>query len=259
MSRLWPDQVRLLLLADSLEAQCQRWGGKAIRQSSLAVSAESTPWPLRISQCLQALPHRWFRQVQILLADQHVQFMMLPGVDVRMRQRERLEYARALMVQTWGEQAVHWPFRLQNLPSSRHSLLVTAPLMTGADLRSVLTLPPGTTLSIQPYATALMQQARLPATGSVLVPENQVVRLFQMEQGHCRHVASHAATLSDITAMSAWLLRERLLMSASQQPCFWLQESGRTGLHERLDRLQAQLGKTIHIEKLPVSPLLTWP
>ena len=250
MSLSWPNQVRLLLSADGVRLQSTRWQ-QAPRTTHIppAVSATAT-----IAQAVNQLPPRRAEACHLLLADQHVHYLQLPAVQLQMSVREHAEFARAMVVQTWGEIARDWPIRLQALPAWQARLLVTTPLDWQAQPELAWQQR---RWSIQPYASYLLQQTRLPADGSLLVPEGQGVRLFHFQRGQCVHVASRlSAQAIDIEQLAGWVIRERMLISVQQQPCYWLCEPGRQDAQRLFRQLQQQLAVALLLSD---KALFQWP
>lgn len=237
MSRLLPDirwcgLTRILVLSDQLWAE--HWPAGLRSRRVVVQVAWSGPQDQPLSAALQAvlaqLPATRWQRIEIYLADRHVHLLLLPAMAQSLQVfswsgEEQLAYARAVLMQTYGETARTWPFRLQDIRQPQDCLLAAIPALQAADLHELLK---GSAVqwSVQPYASALWARTRLPESGSVLMAESQMLRLIQLEQGRIVHVSSLAVDLSDLASITAWLMRERTLLSVQASSCYWLIEPG---------------------------------
>jgi hypothetical protein len=191
---------------------------------------EEQPLSAALQAVLAQLPATRWQRIEVYLADRHVHLLLLPAMAQSLQVfswsgEEQLAYARAVLMQTYGETARTWPFRLQDIRQPQDCLLAAIPALQSADLHELLK---GSAVqwSVQPYASALWAHTRLPESGSVLMAESQMLRLIQLKQGRIVHVSSLAVDLSDLASITAWLMRERTLLSVQASSCYWLIEPG---------------------------------
>jgi hypothetical protein len=240
VSRLLPDMfrqirwcglTRILVTADSLLAE--HWPAGVQTRKTVAQTRLESPEPFALQAAMTAvmaqLPATAWQRIEIYLADQHVHLMLLPAIQASgqasaLSGSERLAYARAMLLKTYGEAAVQWPLRLQDVLPSHACLLATTPLLQNLALKNLLAPRKYLQLSVQPYACALWAHSRLPADGTVVSAEPHMLRLLQLQQGEIIHVASLVCELSDVQGMAAWLMRERTLLGVQASPCYWLSE-----------------------------------
>lgn len=237
MSRLLPDLrwlglTRLLVLSDRLWAESWPAGLRSRRVVAQLEWPDSDVQPLASAlQALMAkLPASRWQRIEIYLADRHAHVLQLPAMASSLLTfswsgEEQLAYARAVLMQTYGEAARAWPLRLQDIREARDYLLATIPALQSVDLSALLTKH-AVQWSVQPYVSALWAQARLPEHGTVLTAESQMLRLLQLQHGHIVHVASLAVDLFEGETITAWLMRERTLLGVQASPCYWLMEPG---------------------------------
>lgn len=248
MSRLWPDiqwcgLTRVLVLADQVLAE--HWPAgiqseRVIRQAALSGSDAASLQSAVISLLNQLSVTRWQR-IELYLADRHVHFLRLPAVaDARHRAglsgEEQMAYARAMLMQTYGEAARHWPFRPQEVRQPQDCLLAAIPALHGINIGSWLAQH-CLQYSIQPYVSALWARSRLPKDGTVVTGESHMMRLLQLKQGQVAYVSGLAGRVTDTQKVIAWLLRERMLLGAQDTRCYWLAEPGCQAM--------AQLGRSL--------------
>lgn len=237
MSRLLPERpfeirwcglTRILVLSDQLLAE--HWSAGVRSRRVLAQldwpGSDVLPLATALAALMGQLPTTRWQRVEVYLADRHAHLLLLPAMAPSLQTfswsgEEQLAYARAVLMQTYGEAARDWPFRLQDIRQPQNCVLAALPALQSVDLPSLFS---GKAIqwSVQPYASALWAQARLPETGSVLTAESNMLRLLQLHQGHIIHIASLAADMADPGAMTAWLLRERTLLGVQNTPCYWL-------------------------------------
>lgn len=273
MLRLWPDLhwcalTRVFVTGDQLLAEHIPAGirsRKVVAKSALE-SLEPLALQAAMSALIKQLPATDWQRMEIYLADQHVHLMALPAVHnsgngAGLSNSEQSAYARVLLMQTYGDAAGAWPFRIQDVPQSQSSLLVTIPALQGLTLQTLLTPRKYVQVSVQPYATALWSQSKLPPDGSVVTAEPQMLRLLQLQNGAVLHVSSLTSDVSDTDAVSAWLLRERMLLGAQATPCYWLSESGCVSANEAGRRLSKALAGQLSMQQLQSNRAITslWP
>ena len=240
MSRLLPDMVsqirwcgltRVLVTADSVLAE--HWSaGIQSRRVVAQVTLESME-PLALQAAMTAvisqLPSTDWQRIEIYLADQHVHLMLLPAIQQSgqanaLSGAELQAYARAILLKTYGEAAVQWPLRMQDVLQSHASLLATTPVLQNIAAKTLVAPRKYLQLSVQPYACALWAHTRLPADGTIVSAEPHMLRLLQLQQGEITHVASLVSDLAEVDSMAAWLLRERTLLGVQASACYWLSE-----------------------------------
>ncbi len=237
MSRLLPDirwcgLTRILILSDQLWAE--HWpAGLRSRRVVVQVAwpgPQNQPLSAALQAVLAQLPATRWQRIEVYLADRHVHLLLLPAMAQSLQVfswsgEEQLAYARAVLMQTYGEPARTWPFRLQDIRQPQDCLLAAIPALQSTELHELLK---GSAVqwSVQPYASALWARTRLPESGSVLIAESQMLRLIQLEQGRIVHVSSLAVDLSDLASITAWLMRERTLLGVQASSCYWLMEPG---------------------------------
>lgn len=237
MSRLLPDVrwlglTRVLVLSDRLWAEYWLAGLRSRRVVAQIAWPDADVEPLASAlQALMAkLPASRWQRIELYLADRHVHLLQLPAMASSLQTfswsgEEQLAYARAVLMQTYGEAARAWPSRLQDIRAARSCLLATIPALQSVDLSTLLTKH-AVQWSVQPYVCALWAQARLPENGTVLTAESQMLRLLQFQHGHIVHVASLAVDLFEVEAITAWLMRERTLLGVQASACYWLMAPG---------------------------------
>lgn len=264
MSLLLINRTTLLLAADALHVQSMQ-AGQAMLKQTLAWSEDINH---DLQQALnanvaQASGIAWQR-VQVLLADQHVHFSQVAAVDVPLTPNEQLAYTRACLVQTWGEQAQAWPFRLLRFPASRGNLLATLPTLDASALQSTPSTVRGLNkalfqLSAKPYATALLAHHQRPDNAVILVPEQQVMRLFVFQAGACVHVSSMRFEPLQLATLTSWVKREQALHGASQSPCQLLMEPSRHNLMQAVKAWQEACASTLALHLVyPSAVLFDW-
>lgn len=244
MSRLLPDMraqahnkvrwcglTRVLVTADQVLAEYWPAGlqpRRVMAQVTLE-SAEPLAFQAAMAAVLAQLPATDWQHIEIYLADQHVHLMLLPAIQqsgqaTALSGTELQAYARAMLLNTYGEAAVQWPFRMQDVLQSHASLLATTPVLQHMTAKNLVAPRKYLQLSVQPYACALWAHTRLPADGTVVSVEPHMLRLLQLQQGAMTHVASLVSDLADVDTMAAWLLRERTLLGVQASACYWLSE-----------------------------------
>ena len=223
--------TRVLVAADQLVAE--HWSAGWRPRKQLA----RQPWQgddllAALQGLLAQLPASRWRHLTLALADDAVHWLHLPamasslqGADVG--GHEQQAYAQALLMQTYGEAARHWPFRLQDSHPSQHRLLAALPRLSPPAINRWLATQ-AIQWSIQPYASLLWAQARLPQHGTLLTAEPQLLRLLQWQAGQVVHVASVRYAYHEAYDVAAWILRERLLLGGQSSPCYWLETGAST-------------------------------
>lgn len=228
----WCGLTRILVLSDQLLAE--HWPAGVRSRRMLAQldwpGSDVLPLATALAALMAQLPATRWQRVELYLADRHAHLLLLPAIVQSLQTfswsgEEQLAYARAVLMQTYGEAARGWPFRLQDIRQPQDCVLAALPALESVDLPTLFT---GNAIqwSVQPYATALWAQASLPDSGSVLTAESSMLRLLQLDQGRITHIASLAADMADTEAITAWLLRERTLLGVQSVPCYWLMEPG---------------------------------
>lgn len=240
MSRLLPDMLsqirwcgltRILVTADKVLAEYWSAGLQARRLTAHATLESMDPLALQtaMTAALAQLPATDWQRIEIYLADQHVHLMLLPAIQqsgqaTALSGPELQAYARAMLLKTYGEAAVQWPLRMQDVPQSHASLLATTPVLQNIAAKNLLSPRKYLQLSLQPYACALWAHTPLPAEGTVVSAEPHMLRLLHLQQGEVTHVASLVSDLAEVDSMAAWLLRERTLLGVQAADCYWLSE-----------------------------------
>ncbi|HSH86762.1 MAG TPA: hypothetical protein VK958_05855 [Methylophilus sp.] len=240
MSRLLPDMVsqirwcgltRVLVTADSVLAE--HWSAGIQSRRVVAQDTLESMEPLALQAAMTAvisqLPSTDWQRIEIYLADQHVHLMLLPAIQQSgqanaLSGAELQAYARAILLKTYGEAAVQWPLRMQDVLQSHASLLATTPVLQNIAAKTLVAPRKYLQLSVQPYACALWAHTRLPADGTIVSAEPHMLRLLQLQQGEITHVASLVSDLAEVDSMAAWLLRERTLLGVQASACYWLSE-----------------------------------
>jgi hypothetical protein len=277
VSRLLPDMfrqirwcglTRILVTADSLLAE--HWPAGIQTRKTVAQASLESPEPFALQAAMAAvmaqLPATAWQRIEIYLADQHAHLMLLPAIQASgqasaLSGSERLAYARAMLLNTYGEAAVQWSLRLQDVLPSHACLLATTPLLQNMAAKNLLAPHKYLQLSVQPYACALWSHSRLPATGTVVSAEPHMLRLLQLQQGEIIHVASLVGELSDVQGMAAWLLRERTLLGVQASPCYWLSEPACEPVAAIGRRLAQHLAGSLACKNLYAAHAITtlWP
>jgi hypothetical protein len=240
VSRLLPDMLsqirwcgltRILVTADSVLAE--HWPGGIHSRREVAHAPLDSTEPLALQAAITAvfaqLPATDSQRIEIYLADQHVHLMLLPAIQqsgqtTALSGTELQAYARAMLLKTYGEAAVQWPLRMQDVPQSHASLLATTPVLQNIAAKNLVSPRKYLHLSVQPYACALWAHTSLPADGTVVSAEPHMLRLLHLQQGEVTHVASLVSDLAEVDSMAAWLLRERTLLGVQAADCYWLSE-----------------------------------
>jgi hypothetical protein len=242
VSRLLPDMLsqirwcgltRMLVTADKVLAEYWSAGLQARRVTAQATLESMEPLALQaaMAAALAQLPATDWQRIEIYLADQHVHLMLLPAIQQSgqasaLSGTELQAYARAMLLKTYGETAVQWPLRIQDVLQSHASLLATTPVLQNIAAKTLIAPRKYLQLSVQPYACALWAHTRLPADGTVVIVEPHMLRLLQLQDGEITHVASLVSDLAEVDSMAAWLLRERTLLGVQASACYWLSEPG---------------------------------
>ncbi len=234
----------MLVLADQLLAEY--WPAGLRSRRVLAQTAwVGTDLQTALQALLAQLPATRWQRIELYLADKHVHLLRLPAMAQTMQAldfsgQEQQAYARAILMQTYGEAARAWPFRLQDLKQPQDSLLAAIPALQALDLPALLANK-AMQWAAQPYACALWARTRLPASGTVLTAEPHMLRLLHLAQGRISHVASLATNMTDVAPIADWLMRERTLLGAQASTCYWLQEPGCEAMVQRGRRLKQAL------------------
>lgn len=266
MSRLLPEWswcglTKVLVTADRLLA-VHRPAGLRTRSLTAQSSWNGTDLQAALPALLSQLPASRWRRIEVTIADKHVHLLRLPAMTQTLQSldvsgQEQQAYARAMLMQTYGEAARAWPFRLQDIQQPQDSLLVAIPVLASLDINALLASH-AMQWTVQPYASALWANTRLPASGTVLTAEPQMLRLLQLDQGRVTHVASLATEMTDVNAMAAWLMRERTLLGVQASSCYWLLEPGcqameKTGRHLK-QALSGQVSWQVLLASRAVAP-----
>lgn len=276
MLRLWPDMrdrktqrnplrqnqfrwcglTRVLVSADRLYAEHWPAGVQVKRMVAQAEldSHEPLAFKAAMTALITQLPATSWQRLEIYLADQHVHLMLLPAIQQAgqsLSAAEQNVYARAMLLKTYGEAAVQWPLRMQDGLQSQASLLATIPVLQNMTAQHLVAPRKYLQVSIQPYACALWAKTRLPAEGTVISAEPHMLRLLQLQQGKVVHAASLVSDLADVDNMSAWLLRERMLLGAQASPCYWLSEPACEPVAAAGRRLAQHLAGRLPASQLP--------
>lgn len=268
MSRLLPEfsvlgLTRILVLSDQLQAEHIPAGFAS--SPVFATTAWSGADALALQPALQAvlaqLPATRWQKIELYLADQHVHLMRLPAMTQGLQAfdwsgQDQQAYARAMLMQTYGEAARSWPFRLQDVCQPQDSLLVAIPVLQTLDWTALLR-PHALQWQVQAYACALWANTRLPKTGTVLTAEPQMLRLLQLEQGRIMHVAGLATSLQAVETMADWVLRERTLLGVQASACYWVTEPGNHRALNTGHRLKQALAGQVNWQLLPSARPLT--
>lgn len=237
MSPLWPefsilDLTRILVLSDQLQAEHIPAGIRPRRVSAATAwsGADAPALQQALHALLAQLPHTRWQKIALYFADQHVHLLRLPAMTQGLQAfdwagQDQQAYARAMLMQTYGEAARDWPFRLQDVCQPQDSLLVAIPVLQSLDWHALLS-PHAMQWQVQAYACALWANTPLPKTGTVLTVEPQMLRLLQLEQGRIMHVAGLATHLDAVDTIADWVLRERTLLGVQASTCYWLTEPG---------------------------------
>jgi hypothetical protein len=256
----WCGLTRVLVTSGQLQAE--QWpAGLRTRRLTAQSLWTGTDLPTALQTLLSQLPASRWQRIEVYVADKHVHMLRLPAMTQTVQTldlagQEQQAYARAILMQTYGEAARAWPFRLQDIQQPQDSLLVAMPVLQASDLNAFLASQ-AMQWSVQPYASALWARTRLPASGTVLTAEPQMLRLLQLDHGRMTHVASLAAEMGDVEAMAAWLLRERTLLGVQASPCYWLLEPGCQAMESAGRRLKQALSGQVSWQALPSGRVVT--
>lgn len=247
MLRLWPS-TRVLVLADRILAEQLSAGLHPQRKvAQLALSgSERSPLSTAIQALLAQLPTSRWQRLTVYVADQHVHMMLLPEPQMMLSASDQQAYAAAMLMQTYGDEARSWPFRMQDHRLPAPSLLAAIPMLAEDTLYDVQAQPPfgqsaWRLASIQPYSGALLQRTRLPDAGSVVIAEHRLVRLLQFKQQRLVHVSATVLTGDAVLSLAEWIRRERSLIGAQDSPCYWLAEPQ----HRSAQRMGRALTETL--------------
>jgi hypothetical protein len=269
VSRLLPDfrwlgLTRVLITADRLLAE-HRPAGLRTRRLTAQSNWTGTDLQTALPALLSQLPASRWQRIEIYLADKHVHLLRLPAMTQSLQTldisgQEQQAYARAVLMQTYGEAARAWPFRLADIQQPQDSLLVAMPALQTLNSNALLASK-AMQWSVQPYVCALWAHTRLPASGTVLTAEPHMLRLLQLEQGQVTHVASLTTEMTEVEAMAAWLLRERTLLGVQASPCYWVSEPACAPVAAIGRRLSQQLAGQLPWQVLYAANQVTslWP
>lgn len=265
MSRLLPDirclgSTRVLVTADRLLAEHRPAGWHAARQTA-QLHWTGTPLQAALPALLSQLPASRWRCIDVYVADHHVYLLRLPAMMQSMQAmdihgQELQAYARAVLMQTYGDVARSWPFRLADIQPQQDRLLAAIPALQTLDL-NVLLAPHAIQWTVQPYASALWARTRLPARGTLLTAEPNMLRLLQLDQWQMTHVASLATNGGDEKVMAAWVLRERTLLGVQATPCYWIVEPACHAMAQAGQRLKQVLSGQVAWHVLPAASAIT--
>lgn len=268
MSRLLPDLrwcglTRILVLSDQLWAEHWSAGLRSRRVVAQAIWSDPEEQPLStaLQTVLAQLPATRWQRIEIYLADRHVHLLLLPAMAQSLQVfswagEEHLAYARAVLMQTYGETARAWPFRLQDIRQPQDCLLAAIPALQSADLQALLK-ENAVQWTVQPYASALWAQTRLPENGTVLMAESRMLRLIQLEQGRIMHVSSLTVDVSDVAAITDWVMRERTLLGVQASSCYWLMEPGCGAMAMAGSHLKQALSADLSLQTLYAAHAVT--
>jgi hypothetical protein len=227
----WCGLTRVLVTADSVLAEHWSAGIQSHRVVAQVTLESMEPLALQaaMTAVISQLPSTDWQRIEIYLADQHVHLMLLPAIQQSgqanaLSGAELQAYARAILLKTYGEAAVQWPLRMQDVLQSHASLLATTPVLQSIAVKTLVAPRKYLQLSVQPYTCALWAHTRLPVDGTIVSAEPHMLRLLQLQQGEITHVASLVSDLAEVDSMAAWLLRERTLLGVQASACYWLSE-----------------------------------
>lgn len=268
MSPLWPDirclgLTKMLISSDQVQATYWPAGFRGQPQSVSANWSGVDSSDLRdvLKALLLQLPSTRWQQIEVFIADQHVHILRMPAIAnewnrIDWKNQSQQAYARALLIQTYGEVSRSWPYRLQDVCPTQDALLVAIPILESLDLNELLG-EYAMQWQVKPYVFALWENSRLPKTGTILSAEPHMLRLLQLEQGRIQHIATLPIDMDAISHMAAWILRERTLVCAASQDCYWLVDPGIPALQETGHRLKQGLSEQLQWHDLPVSTVIT--
>jgi hypothetical protein len=255
--------TRILVLSDQLQAEYIPAGIRPRRVMASAdwSGANAPALQQALLALLAQLPATRWQKIELYLADQHVHLLRLPAMTQGLQPfdwtgQDQQAYARAMLMQTYGEAARNWPFRLQDVCQPQDSLLVAIPVLQSLDWQALLS-PHAMQWQVQAYACALWANTRLPKTGTVLTAEPQMMRLLQLEHGRMMHVAGLAASLDAIEDIADWVLRERTLLGVQASACYWLTEPGSPEVLKAGHRLKQALAGQLSWQLLQSASPLT--
>ncbi len=260
----WCGLTRILVTSASVLAEHWPAGFQSRRQMAQAALESLEPVALQsaLTTVLSQLPKTGWQQIEIYFSDQHVHLMLLPAIEQSgqasaLSGNEQQAFARAMLINTYGEAAVQWPFRHQDAWQSAATLLTTIPALQTLTAQNLVSPRKYVHLSVQPYACALWAQTRLPADGTVITAEPHMLRLLQLEKSKITHTASLGTDISDLESMTAWLLRERTLSGLHASACYWLNEQNNQLMMEAGRRLAQHLAGQLKIQTLQSTRAIT--
>ncbi|HSI46571.1 MAG TPA: hypothetical protein VK950_10340 [Methylophilus sp.] len=260
----WCGLTRILVTSASVLAEHWPVGFQSRRQLAQAALENLEPIALQtaLGSVLAQLFKTSWQHIEIYFADQHVHLMLLPAIEQSgqasaLSSNEQQAFARAMLINTYGEAAVQWPFRHQDAWQSGATLLATIPALQTLTAQNLISPRKYLHLSVQPYACALWAQTRLPANGTVITAEPHTLRLLQLEKGKIMHIASLATDISDLESITAWLLRERTLSGVHASACYWLNEQNNQLMLEAGRCLAQHLAGQLKLQTLQSTRAIT--
>lgn len=229
MLRLWRDRLFVSIAPDRISlVRTHGWLRPQVvaKTTEPVAHADQTPqWQAALStlkQKLQSDPQWQALQVNVVLSNHFVRYLLIPWSDVISSAEERAAYVRQSFVQIYGEHAADWQVRISD---NQHGAAWFASAIdpgllvqleqtvanTGSQLRSVT-----------PYLMPAYNQARLSIKAKDLwfvQVEKQKLLLLLITQGRWRGISSHHVDPDRWSAQLPGLLdREWSLQGAGTQP-----------------------------------------
>lgn len=162
----------------------------------------------------------------IYFADTHVHYVVLPKVDLQLSYAEKMDYARSMLINYWGDAAKNWPLRLQDHLHNQSTLVSCIPCLETLDIRTLFASMRPLVIQVQPYSTYLLTHLqKRPSNGYVMVLEPNAIRLFLLQDDVCEYISTQALQTPSVAELVHWLQRIRELHQDQHKVCYLVTES----------------------------------
>lgn len=229
MLRLWRDRLFISIAPDRISlVRTHGWLRPQVvakTTESVANAGQTNHWQAALSTLMQILqrdPQWQVLQINVVLSNHFVRYLLIPWSEVISNAEERAAYVRQSFVQIYGEHAADWQFRISDnqhgaawFASAVDPVLLVqleqAAANTGSQLHSVT-----------PHLMPAYNQARRAIQAKdvwFVQVEKQTLLLLLITNGHWRAISSHHVDPARwATQLPGLLDREWSLQGAGTQP-----------------------------------------
>jgi hypothetical protein len=152
---------------------------------------------------------------ELYFADSHVHYLVLPTVEMQLSYNEKMDYARSMVINYWGDVAKSWPLRIQDNVHHQSTLVSCIPCLENIDIQAVFASMRPLLVHTQPYSARLLAGLTdMPSSAYVMVLEPNLMRLFLLNNNVCEYVSSQALHTQSLPEIESWLQRIQALQPA---------------------------------------------